>query len=122
MKPLLILTIVATTSLSAVAQIALKLGVSSLRLAPAGGLTGLALSLIASPFLWIGLVIYGASLAVWLWVLSQTEVSVAYPFVGISFALTALMGAAFLHENVSPLRIAGTVIVIFGCVLIARSA
>jgi len=34
----------------------------------------------------------------------------------------AVMGALFLHENVSPLRIAGTVLVIFGCVLIARSA
>jgi len=42
--------------------------------------------------------------------------------VGLGFVLTAVMGAVFLHENVSPLRIAGTLLVIFGCVLIARSA
>jgi len=32
------------------------------------------------------------------------------------------MGAALLHENVSMLRIAGTALVIFGCILIAKSA
>ena len=73
-------------------------------------------------FIWIGLGIYGASILGWIWVLSKTDVSVAYPFVGIGFVLTAVMGAMFLHENVSPLRIAGTLLVIFGCVLIAKSA
>jgi len=122
MKPLLFFTIVATVSLSAVAQIAFKVGVSSLRVAQPYGVTSVALAAMASPFIWVGLIIYAVSLVAWLWVLSHVEVSAAYPFVGISFVLTAIMGAAFLHENVSALRITGTLLVIFGCVLIARSA
>ena len=80
------------------------------------------LSVASSPFIWLGLGIYGASVLAWLWVLSKTDVSVAYPFVGISFVLTAVMGAVLLHENVSVLRIVGTALVIFGCILIAKSA
>jgi len=122
MKPLLFLTIIATVSLSAVAQIAFKIGVTALRAAQPANLTGVALAAMASPYIWAGLIIYASSLVAWLWVLSQVDVSAAYPFVGISFVLTALMGALYLHENVSLLRIMGTLLVIFGCVLIARSA
>jgi drug/metabolite transporter (DMT)-like permease len=122
MKPALLATILGAVSLSALAQIALKIGTAPLKSAAGKSLPDVILSVAASPFIWIGLGIYGASILGWIWVLSKTDVSVAYPFVGIGFVLTAVMGALFLHENVSPLRIAGTVLVIFGCVLIARSA
>ena len=122
MKPALLATILGTVCLSAVAQVALKVGTRSLSSGAGKGLPGVLLSVASSPFIWLGLGIYGASVLAWLWVLSKTDVSVAYPFVGISFVLTAVMGAVLLHENVSPLRIAGTALVIFGCILIAKSA
>jgi multidrug transporter EmrE-like cation transporter len=102
--------------------VALKLGTAPLKSAAGKSLPDILLSVAASPFIWIGLGIYTASVLCWIWVLSKTDVSVAYPFVGLGFVLTAIMGAVFLHENVSPLRIAGTLLVIFGCVLIAKSA
>lgn len=122
MKPALLATIVGTVSLSAFAQVALKLGTAPLKSTAGKSLPDIILSVAASPFIWIGLGIYGASVLAWIWVLSKTDVSVAYPFVGISFVLTAVMGALLLHENVTPMRIAGTTLVIFGCLLIARSA
>ena len=122
MKPALLATILGTVCLSAVAQVALKIGTRSLATSAGKGLPAVILSVASSPFIWLGLGIYGASVLAWLWVLSKTDVSVAYPFVGISFVLTAVMGAALLHENVSMLRIAGTALVIFGCILIAKSA
>ena len=122
MKPALLATILGTVCLSAVAQVALKIGTRSLSSSDGKGLPAVILSVASSPFIWLGLGIYGASVLAWLWVLSKTDVSVAYPFVGISFVLTAVMGAVLLHENVSPLRIAGTALVIFGCILIAKSA
>jgi multidrug transporter EmrE-like cation transporter len=122
MKPALLATILGTVSLSAFAQMALKIGTSSLQSSAGKGLPAAILTLVSSPFIWLGLGIYAASVLAWLWVLSKTDVSVAYPFVGISFVLTAGMGAMFLHENVSTLRIAGTLLVICGCILIARSA
>ena len=122
MNPALITAILGTVSLSALAQVALKLGTAPLKSTAGKSLPDILLSVAASPFIWIGLGIYVASVLGWIWVLSKTDVSVAYPFVGLGFVLTAIMGAVFLHENVSPLRIAGTLLVIFGCVLIARSA
>lgn len=122
MKPALLATILGTVCLSAVAQVALKIGTRALSSSAGKDLPAVLLSVASSPFIWLGLGIYGASVLAWLWVLSKTDVSVAYPFVGISFVLTAVMGAVLLHENVSPLRIAGTALVIFGCILIAKSA
>ena len=122
MKPALLATILGTVTLSAFAQVALKIGTKSLSSAAGKDLPAVILSVASSPFIWLGLGIYGASVLAWLWVLSKTDVSAAYPFVGISFVLTAVMGAVLLHENVSPLRIAGTALVIFGCILIAKSA
>ena len=122
MKPALFAAILGAVSLSALAQVALKLGTAPLKSTAGKNLPDIILSVAASPFIWIGLGIYGASVLGWIWVLSKTDVSVAYPFVGLGFVLTAVMGVLVLHENVSPLRIAGTVLVICGCVLIARSA
>ena len=117
-----IIVILVTVALSAVAQIALKAGVSALKLTEGQDIVSLMLAVAASPFIWLGLVIYGLSVLAWLWVLSKVDVSFAYPFVGLSFVLTVVMGAVILHENVSPLRIAGVFLVICGCVLISRSA
>ena len=111
--------------MSAIGQIFLKLGVRSPRLASAfdqGGIAALVRGLMSAPFVWLGLATYGVSVLAWLWVLSKVDVSVAYPFVGISFVMTTAMGALFLHENVTLMRIAGTALVVLGCVIVARSA
>ena len=118
------MVILATVTLSAVAQVALKIGVSAPNISAqiTDGGPAFLLAIASSPFVWLGLAIYGASMLAWLWVLSKVDVSVTYPFVGISFLLTAAMGWFVLHENITALRIAGTVLVIAGCILIARSA
>jgi drug/metabolite transporter (DMT)-like permease len=113
--------IIATVSMSALAQVAFKMGVSSLPV-KSGALVTVMLQAAMSPLIWLGLAIYGISVLTWLWVLSKVDVSVAYPFVGISFVLTVGIGALFLHENVSPLRWFGTLLVVGGCIVIARSA
>ena len=114
--------ILATVALSAIAQIALKGGVTSARAAQASEGAQFLFAAVQSPLVWLGLAIYGLSVIAWLWVLARVDVSVAYPFVGLSFVLTAAMGWLLFHENVGPLRIAGTLLVVAGCVLIARSA
>ena len=117
--------ILLTVTLSACAQLALKLGVSRLRLGESLQQTGFSdavSSVILSPLIWLGLIIYALSVALWLWVLSQVELSVAYPFVGISFILTLAFGAFLLGENVTPTRIIGTVFIAMGCVLVGKSS
>ncbi|MEX1034581.1 MAG: SMR family transporter [Sneathiella sp.] len=58
----------------------------------------------------------------WVWVLSKVDLSIAYPFVGIGFVVTMLFGILLLNENVTPMRIIGTVLIVGGCVLVGRSA
>ena len=68
-----------------------------------------------------GLSLYGIGTVLWLGVLSRTEVSQAYPFVGLGFVLTALIGYVLFGDSIGPLRIAGIALVIAGIALIARS-
>jgi len=124
MSPLILALILITVTMSACAQLALKLGMSSPVIAAAierGG-TDAVLAVATAPLVWAGLGIYGLSVALWLWVLSRVDLSVAYPFVGVSFLVTMAFGAYLLDESVTPLRIAGTVMIAVGCVLVGRSA
>jgi drug/metabolite transporter (DMT)-like permease len=116
------LLLVAVTA-SACAQLALKLGMSSPAVAAAanGGAKALFLAVASSPLVWTGLAIYGSSVAVWLWILSKVDLSLAYPFVGVSFIVVMLFGVFLLQESVSPLRMLGTFLIAAGCILVARS-
>lgn len=116
--------ILVTVSLSAFAQLALKVGVSSPAMESAMKSGGMELftSTITSPLIWVGLTIYGLSVVMWLWVLSKVELSVAYPFVGVSFLLTMVFGVFLLNEAVTPTRIFGTIFIVMGCVMVARTA
>jgi len=120
----LLLLILATVTLSAFAQLALKLGMMANAVKTAGGEGALAflLAVASSPGVWLGLGIYAASVLLWLWILSKTELSGAYPFVGVSFLITMAIGGLVLHESISPLRVVGTLLIAIGCVLVARWA
>ena len=116
--------ILLTVTLSACAQLALKLGVGKPSMASAmeSGLVDAILMAAMSPLILLGLIIYGLSVAMWLWVLSKVELSVAYPFVGVSFLVTMAFGAFLLNESVTPMRFAGTILIASGCILVGRSA
>ena len=118
--PVLLLILV-TVTLSALAQLALKLGVMN-HGAGGGDIHRFVERVAFSPGVWIGLVIYAASVGLWLWVLSKTDLSVAYPFVGVSFVITMIFGALVLHEPVTATRVIGTFLIAAGCVFVARSA
>jgi len=70
--------------------------------------------------LWLGLLMYGLSAIVWLKVLSQWEVSKAYPLVGAGFALTIAVGWA-LGEQVSWQRAGGVALICAGVYVVSRS-
>ena len=57
----------------------------------------------------------------WLGVLSRVDLSQAYPFIGLGFAMTTVAGWWLFGEVLSMQRLSGIVIVVLGTVLIARS-
>lgn len=105
----LFLLILASVTLSALAQLALKSGTASA--APARYKGGAGTELLAmgqSPLVLAGL--------------ARAPLSLAYPFVGLGFILTMLAGALVLGEQLTAGRIAGTLLIACGCALVARSA
>jgi drug/metabolite transporter (DMT)-like permease len=119
---LLLLTLV-SVSLSAIAQIVLKTGVSTPRFGAgfAGDGVAAALAVLINPFVVAGLGLYFLGALVWLAVLSKVEVSVAYPFVGLGFLLTLALAWLFLGENVGAIRVLGTAMVAIGVCLVSLS-
>lgn len=116
----ILVSVLATTS----AQILFKLEMSKpdIQSALASGSWARTIATVAwHPAVWLGLAMYGASAALWLYILGHVEVSRAYPFVGLGFALTAVLGALVLNEHVGTLRVAGTLLVCAGVYLVGRS-
>lgn len=118
----LLLLILASVSLSALAQLALKIGTTAAAGGRSTGIGGEIGGFAQSPMIILGLALYGIGALLWLFVLGRAPLSLAYPFVGIGFILTMLAGAFWLNESISVARIAGTLLIAIGCVLVARSA
>lgn len=116
--------ILASVTLSAFAQLSFKYGVT-------GNATGTMheeqsvirglLAPLLEPGVLLGLALYAFGALLWIAVLSRVEVSQAYPFVGLGFVVTAILGYAFFGDTLSLQRIAGIGLVIGGIVLIAQS-
>jgi drug/metabolite transporter (DMT)-like permease len=120
----LLLLILFSVSLSGLAQVLFKYGVSTAAARAAmadGSAASVLLAFVDSPAVIAGLAMYGFGTLIWLNVLSRTDLSLAYPFVGLSFIITALLGYILFHEPFHPGRVAGTVLVVAGVILVARS-
>jgi drug/metabolite transporter (DMT)-like permease len=110
--------------LSAVGQMALKIAVerAQLKEAIAVGAMSAVGAAVGSPVLWLAVLIYLSSIILWLWALSEADLSTAYPFVSLGFVLTMLFAAVFLKEIITPLKLTGTMLIVIGCILVARGA
>lgn len=74
------------------------------------------------PYVIGGLALYAIGAVVWLFVLARVDLSLAYPFVGLGFIVTLVLSHLLLGEAVAVTRIAGTLMIAVGCVLVAHSA
>jgi multidrug transporter EmrE-like cation transporter len=116
--------IVFSVACSSVAQLLLKSGMArSVAASPAAAQANWQATLAAaltSPLVLAGLALYAFGALVWLLVLARADLSFAYPFVGLGFVMTLALGKFALGEQVSLARLAGTLLVVAGVVLIAR--
>ena len=58
---------------------------------------------------------------VWLFVLSQTELSIAYPFVALGFIMTLFLGVFLLGESLTFAKVIGTLLVVAGVAIVSGS-
>jgi drug/metabolite transporter (DMT)-like permease len=122
---MLIVLILISVSLAALAQLTLKSGMNQVTEANGGAVTMSADSMKAiatNLTVWGGLALFGLSAVVWLFVLSRTSLSFAYPFAALTYLLIVLVDRFVFHETVPPRRWLGVGMIMIGIVLVARTA
>lgn len=74
-----------------------------------------------NPYVIGGLTLYVCGTVFWLAALSRVDLSYAYPFASVSYVIMLTASWLLFNENITPLRLAGTLIVMLGVFLISRS-
>lgn len=115
--------ILVSVSLSAFAQISFKFGVSGVRAGETvdSGMAARLVHVLLTPGVAGGLALYGFGTLLWLAALGRIEVSQAYPFVGLGFVLTTVLGYLLFGDALGPQRILGMLLVVGGIVMVAWS-
>lgn len=67
----------------------------------------------------LALALYFALAVLWVWILTFTPLSRAYPFVAIAFAITPILGAFLFAEPLSSRLIVGVVVILGGLLLVS---
>lgn len=94
--------------------------VGFLELSPSTVLPGLVRAF-TSPFVLAGFgLVFGASI-LWLSVLSQADLSWAYPLLSLGYLLVVVSSWMFLGESVSLARLAGVLVIVLGVIVVAQS-
>lgn len=115
--------IVVSVSFNSLAQVVLRKAMVSLGPIPSWHEPiALALTFIGNIYLWCGVACYVASLGLWLAVLSNTQVSVAYPMLSIGYFIAAALSFLFLGETIGLTRIGGIALICVGVFVVARTA
>ena len=103
---------------AATGQVMLKHGmqVATSRVAHSGG--SLAFRAATSPWVLIGLVVFGVSAMAWLAALSRVPLSVAYPFNALGYLVILTASILVLHERANVLTWVGSLLVVSGLLIV----
>src|SRR5690348_7424746 len=106
---------------AATGQVMLKHGmqIATARAAESGG--SLALRAATSPWVLVGLLVFGVSAIAWLAALSRVPLSVAYPFNALGYLVILIASILVLHERANVLTWVGSLLVVSGLLLVVLS-
>jgi drug/metabolite transporter (DMT)-like permease len=77
------------------------------------------LSVLFSPLILLGILIYGIATLLWLYVLSRLPISLAYPLQSIAYVLALLIAFFFFKESVPLNRWIGAAIILGGITVLS---
>jgi len=95
---------------------------AALRYAPDAPLGERLLGVVANSYFLGAVVLYGSLTVLWVWVLTFTPLSRAYPFVALAFAITPLLGGLVFGEPIAPRLLFGIALILGGLLLVASGA
>ena len=73
------------------------------------------------PGIWLGLGAMALGLVVWLVALAQNDLSLVFPIGSLQYILILIAARLFLGEKIDRMKLAGTLLVVAGIVLITLS-
>ncbi len=86
-----------------------------------GELPAILWRLVTNPYVFFGLALYASGTIFWLAALSRVDLSYAYPFASMSYVIMLLASWLLFNENITPMRLVGTLVIMFGVFLISRT-
>lgn len=78
------------------------------------------LQVFTDPFIISGVISIIVAGLCWIAAMTKFDLSYAYPFVGLTFALVLIFSAIFFHEPINLYKIAGVIMIIAGIVVSSR--
>lgn len=88
------------------------------RLTPGIGLGERLIELAGNAWFLTAFALYCGLAVAWVWILTFTPLSRAYPFVALAFAITPLLGAWVFAEPIGWRLVGGVVVIAFGLFLV----
>lgn len=105
---------------AAFGQVSWKLGMNQAGQLSAINLTTLS-TVLLNPYVLLGFVMYALSTIFWLIALSKKELSFVYPFISLTYIIVLVLSSLVLKESMGFSKLVGTLIIIIGLIIIARS-
>jgi uncharacterized membrane protein len=105
---------------AAFGQVSWKLGMNQAGQLAALNFTTLS-AVLLNPYVLLGFVMYALSTIFWLIALSKKELSFVYPFISLTYVLVLVLSSLVLKEDIGINKIAGTLAIIIGLIIISRA-
>lgn len=101
-------------TMAAVVVLALAIGQVLFKIAASRG--GI-FDILVSPWLWMGMLLYGSVTVLWLLLLREVDLSRAYPLVAVTYVLVPLLSVLLLGEKIGTRYALGVILIVTGVLL-----
>lgn len=125
MSVVALLAVMASVLLAVVGQTFLKIGMNRVGAIDVGRIRrpgALVLDVVRRWQVWVGYSAYAISASTWVFALSRLPLTVAYPFLGLTYVGVAVAGILVLDEWLTPAQWFGIMLVVAGVVTVALTA
>lgn len=112
--------ILASVSMAIFGQLLLKTGVDKTSHKAGDAFVRIIAKVISQPYVIAGLLLYGFSAFIWLYILTKVELSFAYPFLALSYIGVLVLSSILLGESFNLYKLSGSLFIITGLLIISR--
>jgi multidrug transporter EmrE-like cation transporter len=99
----------------------MKVGMNKVGGLNTGSVLGWLVSMVTNPFVFLGLSCFALALVAYNYVLSQINLSIAYPLMtSVGYCIVIAVSWLFLHEKIVPIQLLGFFLIIAGVWMVAR--